>query len=109
MGLLAAVRPTAGVETNIYTVPTGKKSVVNLTIVNTNTGASATSGLINLGIQSSVGALALKDYILYSYNLQPNGEIFQLTGLVLSSGCNIRALSTSGTYNIHVNGIEEQN
>ena len=105
MSLLTSVRPAAGVETNVYTVPPGKKAVVNVTIMDINT--TVTSGSVSFGVQEVSGAFALKDYLLYDRKFEQNGDIFQITGLVLTSGNNLRALSTSGTHNFHVNGILE--
>lgn len=102
MGLLAAVRPTAGVETNIYTVPSGKKAVVNITISCTT---SASGAVIDFGLKTISGALAAADFILNEYSITKNSPI-QFTGVALAAGNVIRLKSDNGSVNVSVNGVE---
>ena len=102
MSLLASVRPTAGVETNVYTVPPGKKAVVNITISCTTSSSGA---VIDFGIQSVAGALAANEFILNSMNVQTNSPL-QFTGVALTSGNTIRLKSDNGSVNVSVNGVE---
>lgn len=103
MALLASVRPLAGAETNIYTVPSGQKAAVNVTIMNTT---SASGSLVDFGIQFVAGAFTAKDLWLSNALVAMNRPI-QFTGIVLTAGNNIRALSNNGSVNIHINGIQE--
>ena len=104
MSLLASVRPTATTETVLYTVPTAKKAVVNITFNNCNSSANA---YIRLGIQAVAGAFADSNYILYDLPIYPNGSPVQITGIVLAAGNSIRVYSSTATVNFHCNGIVE--
>lgn len=103
MSLLASVRPAAGTETTIYTVPSGKKAVVNVLIVNTTPSSGS---VVDFGVAATNTSLSATNFWLNDLDLLPNQPV-QFTGVALTSGNTIRGLSQLGNVNFIVNGIEE--
>jgi hypothetical protein len=104
MSLLASVRPAATTETALYAVPAAKKSVVNVTVLNTGTA----NARIRIGQKATNTALAAADHI-YAYDLllSPLDPPFQITGIALSALQALRVYTDVATVNFHVNGLEE--
>jgi hypothetical protein len=104
MSLLASVRPSATTETALYVVPSAKKAVVNLTVINTGTVGAT----IRIGQKSTNTTLDAADFIYaYDYTISPGDSPFQITGIALSASQAIRVYSSLATVNFHVNGLEE--
>lgn len=103
MSLLNSTRPAATTETTLYTVPSAYKAVVNIYATNVSGTIDAQ---IRVGVQSSVGAFAAKDYIVYDLSLAQN-EYWERTGIALTSNQSIRVYTDVATVNFHCNGLEE--
>lgn len=95
-------RPAATTETALYTVASGKDSVVNMVAV----CASGSVAKIRVGVQSTSGSFAAKDYIAYDYLLEEN-EPWERTGIALTAGNSIRVYTDTPTVNFHYHAIEE--
>jgi len=103
MSLLASLRPSASSQTELYTVPPGKKAVLNIYAVNV---IAATPAKIRVGIQAAEGSFSDEDYEVYDLELA-NNEFWEKTGIALTENQSIRVYVDEATVNFHVNGIIE--
>lgn len=99
-GKLSAASLAAGVDTLIYSVPTGKTATLNINVV--NRGSSTT---VRIAIGTGA-APADTDYIEYGTALPPSGVI-ERTGLVCSAGEKIWCQSSAGNASVRVHGFED--
>ncbi len=100
--VFGSIRPSATTETVLYTVPPGREAIVNILAV----CASGYVANIRIGVQSTAGAFAAKDYVLYDYNLNAN-DFWERTGIALTAGNSIRVYTDQPVVNFHYHAVEE--
>ena len=88
--------------TNVYTVPAGTYSVINISF--TNTAATAVTIRLLVGA-STTGSVITSEYIEYNTTIIGNG-VFERTGVVLDAGRNVIAYASAAGVNVNVYGIE---
>jgi hypothetical protein len=88
--------------TNVYTVPAGTYSVVNISF--TNTSATAVTIRLLVGASTTLSVIA-SEYIEYNTTIIGNG-VFERTGVVLDAGRNVIAYASAAGVNCNVYGIE---
>jgi hypothetical protein len=101
MSLLASALPSANTLTKLYTVPAGKRAVVNMTACNrANTAATMRIAL------SSKTTPADSEYVEFDTSVNANDSI-ERTAIALSEGEQIFAQDNSASVAFNVWGIEE--
>lgn len=108
-GQLGAVDvPGTGTLTDIYTVPVGMVSDVNITIANrADTDTAIRLAHIKNGVAASV---ANEDYLLFDLQtiaLASNFAPISFTGIMMSAGDAIAVSSDASALSVQVNGIQE--
>ena len=108
-GQLGAV-DVAGTSTltDIYTVPVGMVSDVNITIANR---ADADTAIRLAHIKNGVATgVANKDYLIFDLqtaDLASNFAPISITGVMMTAGDTIAVYSSSSAVSVQVNGIQE--
>jgi hypothetical protein len=101
IGLLASANLSANASTVIYTVPTLKYSSFSFNVCNRN------SVPITIRIAlSETSTPSNSEYIEYDVSVKPKG-VLERTGVILSDGWNLVAISSLANVSISVYGIEE--
>lgn len=101
--ILGQNAPSANTETDLYTVPSNKSTVVRA--INVTNTASA-SDTFDISITSSSASTTDSDYIFKSYEILGNETITIKGGYTLDSNNKIRIKSTNGTSTFHAFGGE---
>jgi hypothetical protein len=101
MSLLASALPSANTLTKLYTVPDGKRAVVNMTACNRANSAAT----IRIAM-SSKSTPADSEYIEFDSNINANDSI-ERTAIALSAGEQIFVQANSSSVAFVVWGIEE--
>lgn len=101
-GRLGTARLAANVDTVVYTVPVDTLATVNINCCNTGTAVAT----VKIAI-ATTDAPAAGDYYEMS-SLEPNGDMVERTGIMLSSGERVIARATTATVDVRVHGIEEE-
>lgn len=101
--ILGQSKPSTNVETDLYTVPSLKSTVVRA--INITNSASA-SDTFDIAITPSVSATTNADYIFRSYSILGNETITIKGGYTLAGNNKIRIKSTNGTCTFHAFGGE---
>lgn len=102
-GRLGANDLAATTNTGVYTVPSGRKATVNLTICNRN----ATAVTVRVAhIDGAVGAVANEDYIEYGLTVPANGTLDR-TGIPMSATHTLMVYSSSTSVSAVISGVEE--
>ena len=100
-GILGKGRLTPETNTALYTVPTGKLSVVAISLCNTGSDTTKVSIALSTGDTPAAG-----DYIEYAYSIVPSGSV-ERTGLVLDAGKRVIVRATTDGVDALVYGMEE--
>ncbi len=95
---LGATTVTANTDTALYTVPTGKTSVINLINVCNQSGSSATYRVA--WCPGAISAVATQDYLVFDETIAANSHVSLQLGLTMATTHTllVRASSTSVTF-----------
>jgi hypothetical protein len=84
--------PAATTATDLYTVPTGKSTVVSSLAI-CNEGAGAT---YRIAVRQAGASLTAKQYLVYDASLPANGSDFLTLGLTLAASDVVTVYSSTG-------------
>lgn len=101
-GILGQASPVATTNTTVYTVPAGRTSVFNISVVNT----TSTQILVRLAIASTASPSA-SEYIEYDTLLGAN-SVLERTGVVAQAAENVVVYTSAAGVSVSVYGYEEQ-
>lgn len=102
MGILGQSRPSAGVETLLYTVPSGKQAHFTVRIY--NDGASDSLSELYVQANGETIPVAAKEQVFAQSIL--SGDSLETVGFVLEVGESIVCKSATADVNFTVNGVE---
>lgn len=101
--ILGQVEPSATTATALYTVGTGKATVVStITVCN----KAATSGTYRIAVRENGDTLADKHYIVYDAALAAKGSDFLTIGLCVTDGDIIEVYASSADFTFNAYGDE---
>ena len=100
-GILGRSNLPASTNTSVYTVPSGKLSVFNVSIAN----RGSVTAILQLAMSDS-GTPSANDYIEYNSPLIPGG-VLERTGLVMDASKVLVANTSNNDLSIVVFGYEE--
>lgn len=100
MSILGTAMPAANALGTLYTVPAGKRAVVNVSLCNRGVQTK-----VSLAVTASATPQD-SEYIEFACPL-PTSEVLERTALSLAAGQKVVAMSTTGTVACNVWGIEE--
>ncbi|RLA01523.1 MAG: hypothetical protein DRQ42_03000 [Gammaproteobacteria bacterium] len=101
-GRLGAADLAAVTITDVYTVPLGVLTSMNINVCNRNDSIIR----IRLAMSSVSGAQANEEYIEYDTTIEPYG-VLERTGIALDSGKFITAYSDTANVSVVITGIED--
>lgn len=101
--VLGQAATSSTTETDLYTVPALKSTVVS-SIVVCNRGASATTFRVSISVGG--GATATKDYIYYDVTIPPYDTFIATVGLTLATTDKIRVYAGNANLSFSVYGQE---
>lgn len=101
--VLGQAAPSATTETDLYTVPTGKYSVIsNLIVVNRGTD----EGTVRVNIAVGGASTADKQYVVYDEVVYPNTSVPFCKGATLGEGDVLRVYASSDYFSFNLFGVE---
>lgn len=92
VGILGVSAPASGVETTLYTCPSGYKTVGTVLATNTTTGYVQ----INVGLTASTGSISQSGWFVYQFQLPPDGLPYTFAGVITGPSNKIVVKSVSG-------------
>lgn len=101
--VLGQAAPNATTETDLYTVPSLKSSIVSSLIVCNRGAITAT---FRLSISVGGGATANKDYIYYDVLMPPNDTFIATVGITLATTDKVRAYASTANVSFSLYGEE---
>jgi len=99
-GILGQNKPSAGVDTNLFTVATGTQVQFNMFVCNQASSADQ----FNIALVPYLGTENTSTYIAYNTPIIANGLV-SLGGLFLNSGDQVQILSVNGTSSFTATGL----
>lgn len=101
-GILGQEAPSGGVDTNLYTVPTGKNATVKVVFANRSTGDAK----VRLAVSPDGAALVNAHYLTYDLTLSGNDAT---VSVVYTVGANdvVRVRSDNGNVTFTCTGVEQ--
>lgn len=102
--ILGQAAPAATTETDLYTVPASKSTIISsLTVSNRSSTAAAT---FRISTSAAGAATATKDYIAYDITLAPNGIVVLTVGLTLATTDKVRVYASTANLSFNAYGTE---
>jgi hypothetical protein len=99
-GILGQNKPSAGVDTNLFTVATGTQVQFNMFVCN----QAVSQDQFTIALVPSMGIETSATYIAYNTPITANGLV-SLGGLFLNSGDQVRILSVGGNTSFTATGL----
>lgn len=99
-GILGQNKPSAGVDTNLFTVATGTQVQFNMFICN----QAVSQDQFTIALVPSTGIENSSTYIAYNTPVIANGLV-SLGGLFLNSGDRVQVLSQNGNISFTATGL----
>lgn len=93
---LGTARPASGVETALYTVPTGKQAVIS-SLIATNTSGSINHRFVVSALNAAGEAMGTANFIAVYVPLAPNSTYSFTEGWTLAAGQTIAVATYDGS------------
>lgn len=95
-----------GTEAMLYTVPTGKSTLVSSITVANRGATDTTFRIAAVPAADAGGATATKHYIAYDLPAYANDTYIQTIGITLASGDQLRVTAGNGNVTFNAFGVE---
>lgn len=102
-GVLGQVNPSAATLTTLYTVPTGKQTVISTLTVTNLSGSELT---YRIAIRPAGAAIDRKHYVAYDSKIPGNDGIGITYGLTLAAGDVVSVYASTGDISFGLFGGE---
>lgn len=101
--ILGQAAPSATTETDLYTVPAGKETIISsLTVCNRDTSAAS----FRISVSQGGGATANKDYLYYDLLAPPNDTFVFTGGITLAATDKVRVYAETTMFSFNLFGSE---
>lgn len=101
-GILGQAAPSATTNTTVYTVPASTVSVVNVSLTNRSTTATAD---VRIALSSS-GSPTTSEYIEYDATIPTRG-VLERSGIVMDAGKSVVVYCSNANVSVSVYGLEK--
>jgi hypothetical protein len=98
---------TAGIETDLYTVPASKETALSAITITNSSGSTTNTYKLSVVPSGQLNGSINKNYIAYNKSISPN-QIDEIKGgITLSAGDKIKIFSPSSSLIVQVYGVEK--
>lgn len=102
--ILGQSAPAATTETDLYTVPASKNTIISsLTVANRSATAAST---FRISTSAAGGATANKDYLAYDILVAPGGIVIFTIGITLATTDKLRVFASTADLSFNAYGTE---